>query len=245
MLFATCIGFTNGAPESMKPKSTTRGRKAKTNIVYSDANDAKSAPPVAVPKSKRRVRSGKKKQSDAPQKPNPKRRRNSALRTSFNRTDQNYTVSSVSQNESSINQGLNFTRNAKDSITTAEIKDVNSSTGTLDVAFFKDVHIKENLEERMHTAYEDLAQHLDGGVLRVKDLHHFIHHSLNPSNSTLHTKEHSMIEVMVTQLCEQEGMNDQGMTLHHGFLTRGSPFSTIQSFIQKLHIQRKQLSGGP
>ena len=118
-------------------------------------------------------------------------------------------------------------------------KSKNPSSETRD-PFQPHWHEHSAIKELLDEAYDEVGQRNADGKPRSGDIGDLVLAALNPDGLEVFDEERSIIDEEVKALREEEGLQGDDVTLHHGYLTRGQPFAFFQTVARKLSACRQK-----
>ncbi|RLN96889.1 hypothetical protein BBJ28_00019023 [Nothophytophthora sp. Chile5] len=79
--------------------------------------------------------------------------------------------------------------------------------------------------------------------IHVNDLYEFLLKTLNPLNDDIDEEDHEILVDAVLELRKAQGLVDDDMIVHRGFIARGMPLRFLQSLAHKMHqtVQTRRL----
>ena len=107
-------------------------------------------------------------------------------------------------------------------------------------AFQPHWHEKEALLPLLNWAHGLLAAKRNG--TRARDLGELVLTALKPdAHSVVHPEEKALVDSEVAAMREEEGLADDAMLLHHGYLMRGGPLRWLQRVSRRLAEHRARI----
>ncbi|TMW64184.1 hypothetical protein Poli38472_012806 [Pythium oligandrum] len=75
------------------------------------------------------------------------------------------------------------------------------------------------------------------GFMRAEDLPHLLYHSLNPSNHDIDVEDYMLLSEASEALRTEQGLLDDDVIVHRGFIGRGSPLRFLRRLAHDMHHQ--------
>lgn len=106
-------------------------------------------------------------------------------------------------------------------------------------------HNKQEIVTLIEEAFGEIGSRHKNGLPQSGDMKDFVLRTLNPDNKKISAEENNLVDAAVKFMREEEGLQTDTVSLHHGFLTRGAPLKFFRKLARDLSSMRQQQTQSP